>query len=141
MIKGRSLLYFDLYLSPAIVIRIRYFAVFLLCLIIHFVFLIPDLYLPVRGTVSRDFLLQAFFMNHLSQSALAPFQIFSNIREDIRNSRCTTAAPASITSPENLPQVSTTSVIISFLKIQIATGANDAGGKFASSVNDTGGQQ
>ncbi len=60
MIKGRSLLYFDLYLSPVIVIRIRYFAVFLLCLVIPLVLLMPDLGLsPCKGTVSRDFLLQS----------------------------------------------------------------------------------
>ncbi len=48
----------------------------------------------IKGTVSRDFLLLVFFMNQFTpppQSILVrPFRIFSKIRGDIRESRCTT---------------------------------------------------
>jgi hypothetical protein len=52
----------------------------------------PGSVLPVeinifKGTVSRDFLLQVFFMNHLPPS---PIIIISKIRGDIGKSRCTT---------------------------------------------------
>jgi len=67
----------------------------------------------IKGTVSRDFLLHVFFMNHLPPS---PFRIFSKIRGDIRKSRCTTDVidtsgklpPVSTTPAANLPPVSTT---------------------------------
>ena len=46
----------------------------------------------LKGTVSQDFLLLVFLMNQLPPSprVLGPFQIFSKIRGDNRNSRCTT---------------------------------------------------
>jgi hypothetical protein len=50
--------------------------------------------LGLKGTVSRDFLLQVFCMDHFLPSPwlyrLGPFQIFSKICGDIRSSRCTT---------------------------------------------------
>jgi hypothetical protein len=50
--------------------------------------------LPVKGTVSRDFLRLVFFMNQFppqpQSMPLGPFRIFSKIRGDIRKSRCTT---------------------------------------------------
>ncbi len=47
-----------------------------------------------KGTVSRDFLLQAFSMNHLPKPlkmTLGSFEIFLKIHRDIRKSRCTTS--------------------------------------------------
>ncbi len=65
---------------------------------------------PLKGTVSRDFLLLVFFMNQFPPSIpFTPFQIFSKIPGDIRVSRCT-------------------------------TGINDTGGKFVTSISDTGGK-
>jgi hypothetical protein len=49
-----------------------------------------------------------------------PFQIFSKIRGDIRESRCTTG--------------------INDTGGKIAAGINDAGGKFATGISDTGGK-
>jgi hypothetical protein len=49
-----------------------------------------------------------------------PFQIFSKIRGDIRESRCTTG--------------------VNDTGGKIAAGINNTGGKFATSVNDTGGK-
>jgi hypothetical protein len=44
-----------------------------------------------KGTVSRDFLLQLFSVNHLPPKIpLGSFRIFSKIRGDIRSSRSTT---------------------------------------------------
>jgi hypothetical protein len=47
-----------------------------------------------KGTVSRDFSLLVFFHESVSPQPqsiqLRPFQIFSKIRGDIRESRCTT---------------------------------------------------
>ena len=69
--------------------------------------------IKVKGTVSRDFLLLVFFMNHFPPSPrvfhLDRFEFFAKIHGDIRESRCT-------------------------------TGVNDTGGKFAAGVNDTGGK-
>jgi hypothetical protein len=63
----------------------------------------------LKGTVSRDFLLLAFFMNQFPPKALSiplgPFRIFSKIRGDIRSSRLTTGG-------------------------KFATGINDISGKF-----------
>jgi hypothetical protein len=48
----------------------------------------------IIGTVSRDFLLQVFFMNHLLPKLLritfGSFTIFSKILGDILKSKCTT---------------------------------------------------
>jgi hypothetical protein len=50
----------------------------------------------IKGTVSRDFLLLVFFINQfppslrVSHQASGPFRIFSKIRGDIRSSRLTT---------------------------------------------------
>jgi hypothetical protein len=48
----------------------------------------------LKVTVSRDFLLLVFFMNQFPPQPKSiqfrPFQIFSKIRGDIRESRCTT---------------------------------------------------
>jgi hypothetical protein len=51
---------------------------------------------------------------------LRPFRIFSKIRGDIRNSRCTTG--------------------INDTGCKIAAGTNDTGDKFATGINDTGGK-
>ncbi len=68
-----------------------------------------------KGTVSRDFLLQVFLMNHLPPSPwIGSFRIFSKIRGDIRKSRCTTGvndtngklSAVSTTPTANLPPVS-----------------------------------
>ncbi len=68
----------------------------------------------LKGTVSRDFLLLVFFMNQFPPKPLSiplgPFQIFSNIRGDIRSSRLTTG--------------------INNNGGKFATGINDDGGKF-----------
>ncbi len=90
---------------------------------------------PIKGTVSRDFLLQIFSMNHLPPKplkiTLVFVQIFSKIHGDICKSRCTTGInnPGVVDTSgklqlvltilaENLPPVSMTSVAI-------ATGFND----------------
>jgi hypothetical protein len=78
----------------------------------------------LKGTVSRDFLLLVFFMNQFpppSQSIpIRPFQIFSKIRGDIRESRCTTG--------------------INDTGGKFASGVNDTGGKIAAGISDTGGK-
>jgi hypothetical protein len=95
---------------------------FLLCLVTPLVLLIPYLGLsPCQGTVSRDFLLH-------SVSTILIFFKFEMIY--VTHGRCTTGV-----------HCTGGKFIISFLKFHIATGANDAGGKFATSVSDTGGQQ
>jgi hypothetical protein len=63
---------------------------------------------------------------------LGPFQIFSKIRGDIRKSRCTTVS----TTPAADFATNFTSFIDTGGKF--ATSVNDTGGKF---VNDTGGKQ
>ncbi len=66
----------------------------------------------LKGTVSRDFLLLVFFMNQFPQPQsipFRPFRIFSKIRGDIRESRCTTG--------------------VNDTGGKFATGVNDAGGK------------
>jgi hypothetical protein len=54
------------------------------------------------------------------------FQIFSKIRGDIRESRCTTGIDTSATPVANFSTIFTSVV--------------DTGGKFATGVNDTGGK-
>ena len=44
----------------------------------------------VKGTVSQDFLLQVFYMNHLPQSFENNNRVISNLFADIRKSSCTT---------------------------------------------------
>jgi hypothetical protein len=44
----------------------------------------------LKGTVSRDFLLQVFFMNNLSPVPENNIRVISNILGDILISRCTT---------------------------------------------------
>jgi hypothetical protein len=68
----------------------------------------------IKGTVSRDFLLQVFFMNHLHLSS------FSKIHGDIRKSRC--------------------AIGINYTGGKVASGVNCTGGKFAIGINDTGGK-
>ncbi len=76
-----------------------------------------------KGTVSQDFLLLVFFMDQFppgpKYSIKTPFWIFSNIRADIRKSRCTTA--------------------FNETGGKFATGVNDTGSKIAAGFNDTGG--
>jgi hypothetical protein len=74
-----------------------------------------------------------------------PFQIFSKICGDIRESRCTTG---SMTPVANLPLVSATpaaNVYTIFASVvdtggKFATGVNNTGSKFATGVNDAGGK-
>ncbi len=77
-----------------------------------------------KGTVSRNFLPQVFFMNHLAPSpliiTLGSFRIFSKIRGDIRKSRCTTG--------------------VNDTGGKFANGINNTGGKFATGINNTGGK-
>ena len=79
----------------------------------------------LKGTVSRDFLLQVFFHESPSPKpliiTLGTFRIFSKIIGDIRKSRCTTG--------------------VNDTGGKFATGINDTGGKFATGVIDTGGKQ
>jgi hypothetical protein len=81
----------------------------------------------VKGTVSQDFLLLVFFLNQFPPPPpppqiipFRPFRIFSKIRGDIRESRCTTG--------------------INDTSGKFATGINDTGGKFATGVSDAGGK-
>ncbi len=60
-----------------------------------FTVLIQDVtYLALKGTVSQDFLLLAFFMNQFPPPPrsvlLGPFRIFSKTRGEIRSSMLTT---------------------------------------------------
>ncbi len=85
--------------------------------------------------MSRDFLLQVFFMNYLPPSPRIwhKGRIFPKIRGGIRKWRCTTG-------------INNTSGKFCHryrwccrYRWQIATGVNDTGGKFATGVNGTGG--
>ncbi len=61
-----------------------------------------------KGTVSRDFLLQVFFMNHLPQAlkiALGSFRFFRKFAEIFESQG---APPVSTTPVANFPPVSTT---------------------------------
>jgi hypothetical protein len=114
--------------------------------------------------MSRDFLLQIFFMNHLPP--LGSIWIFSIIRGHIRKSRCNTVinnnggkvvtgvAIGKISSgindtalATNLPPVSmtpaanfaTSSASVIDTGSKFAASVVDTGGKFATGVNDTGG--
>jgi hypothetical protein len=121
-----------------------------------------------KDTVSRNFCFWFFFHESVSPQPqsipLKPFQIFSKINRDICKSRCTTSindtggkfandtgghiatgikdtggkiAAVSTTPAAFLPPVSTT------LAANFATrfaSVVDSGGKFAISVNDTGGK-
>jgi hypothetical protein len=98
-----------------------------------------------RDNATR-FLTSGFFhesvsLKHLS-IPLRQFRIFSNIRGDIRGSRCTTGVVA------NLPPVFTTlaKLVAKFSAEVVETGGKfsagvvDMGGKFATGVVDTGGE-
>jgi hypothetical protein len=106
---------------------------------------------PIKGTLSRDFLLLFFFHESVSPKTLSiplgPFRIFSKIRGDIRSSRLTTGIkfatfklpPVSTTPAANLATMHQfTSVVDTGGKF--ATDVNDTGGKFAAGVNDPGGK-
>jgi hypothetical protein len=87
--------------------------------------------------VSRDFLLPVFFHESPSPKplviTLGSFRIFSEIRGDIRKSRCTTSV--------NDTGGKFATGICSLILFQLfATGVNDTGGKFAAGVVDTGGK-
>jgi hypothetical protein len=59
----------------------------------------------LKGTVSRDFLLQVFSMNHLPQvpeNKIRVISKFSKVRRDIRKSKCTTGIN---NAAQILPQV------------------------------------
>jgi hypothetical protein len=105
--------------------------------------------LTLKGTVSRDFLLLAFFMNQFPPSSrvfhLDRFKFFRKFAEIFASQG---APPVSTTPVANLPPVSATPVA-NFSTIlasvvdtggKFATGVNDAGGKFAAGVVDTGGK-
>ena len=75
----------------------------------------------VKGTVSQDFLLLVFFLNQFPPPPpqiipFRPFRIFSKIRGDIRESRCTTG--------------------INDIGGKLATGVNYTGGKYATGINN-----
>ena len=101
--------------------------------------------IKVKGTVSRDFLLMVFFLNHFPPSPrvfhLDRFEFFQKFTE-IFASQGAPAAPAklppvSTTPVANLPPVSATPVA-NFSTIFASV--VDTGGKFAAGVNDTGGK-
>ncbi len=77
----------------------------------------------IKGTVSQDFMLQVFFMNHLPPS---PWKWHEGYFDFIRKF-------AEIFASQGVPPVSLTPVAI-------ATGVNYAGVKFAAGVNYTGGK-
>ncbi len=88
-----------------------------------------DLIHMLKGTVSRDFLLQVFFHESPSPKPLkikvGSFRIFSKIRGDIRKSRCTTGVSD---TGGKLPPVKVHHRCQRH-RSQIATGVNDTGGK------------
>jgi hypothetical protein len=73
----------------------------------------------LKGIVSRDFLLQVFFMNHLPPSPGGKLP------------------PVSTTPAANF---ATSSPCVVDTGGKFATGVNDTGGKFAADVNDAGGK-
>ncbi len=114
---------------------------------------------PFKGTVSRDFLLLVFLMNQFPPSPRVlhkdRFEFFRKFAEIIASQGAppvsTTPAakllPVWTTPAANLLPVSATPAAnfsTNFASVvdrwQIATGINDAGGKFATGVNDTGGK-
>jgi hypothetical protein len=120
----------------------------------------------LKGTVSRDFLLQVFFMNQLSlkppKITLGSFRILLKIRGDIRKSKCTTgindtgckfatggklAAGVNYTNGKFATGINDTGGNFATGTTDVvdtggnfATGVNETGGKFAACVNDTGGK-
>jgi hypothetical protein len=107
-----------------------------------------SLFLNLKRTVSRDFLLLVFFMNQFPPSPrvfhLDRFEFFRKFAEIFASQG---APPVSTTPVANLPPVSATPVA-NFSTIfasvvdtsgKIATGINDTGGKFATGVVDTNG--
>ncbi len=87
----------------------------------------------VKETVSQDFLLQMFFMNHLPQAPGNNRVIskFSKIHGDIRKSRCTAGI-------NNTGGKFATG--INKIGGKIVAGINDTGGKFATGINDISGK-
>ena len=83
---------------------------------------------PLKGTVSRDFLLLSFFMNQFPPSPrvfhLDRFEFFRKFAE--------------IFASQGAPLVSTTPVAKFYT---IFPSVVDTGGKFATGVNETGGKQ
>jgi hypothetical protein len=75
----------------------------------------------LKGTVSRDFLLQVFFMNHLPHAPDNNIRIISNFFENSRRY-------SQVKGHHRCQQH----------RWQIAAGINDTGGKFAIGINDTG---
>ena len=98
-----------------------------------------------KGTVSRDFLLLVFFVNQFPPSSRVfhsdRFEFFRKFAEIFASQG---APPVSTTQVANLPPLLTTPAAkfrwYQRHRWQIATGINDAGGKFATGVNDTGGK-
>jgi hypothetical protein len=89
-----------------------------------------------KGTVSRDFLLLIFFMTQFpprpkESITFRPFRIFSEIRGDISESRCTTGI--NNTGGKFATGVNNTGG-------KIAAGINETGDKFATSISNTGGK-
>ncbi len=82
-----------------------------------------------KGTVSRDFLLQVFFMNHLPQAPDNNSRIISNFFE---NSRRYSQVKVHHQCQRHRWQICH--------RCQIAAGINDTGGKFSTGINDTGGK-
>ena len=116
--------------------------------------------IKVKGTVSRDFLLLVFFMNHFPPSPrvfhLDRFEFFRKFTEIFASQG---APPVSTTPVANLPPVSTTPAaklppvsttpVANLPPVSATPVANfstifasvvDTGGKFAAGVNDTGGK-
>ena len=89
--------------------------------------------IKVKGTVSRDFLLMVFFLNHFPPSPrvfhLDRFEFFQKFTEIFASQGAPPVA--------NLPPVSATPVA-NFSTIFASV--IDTGGKFAAGVNDTGGK-
>ena len=82
------------------------------------------IYVFLKGQCHEIFCYWFFFHESVSPQPQSipcrPFRIFSKIRGDIRESRCTTG--------------------INDTGGKIAAGINDAGGKFATGISDTGGK-
>jgi hypothetical protein len=91
-------------------------------------------------SVTRFFASRFFHESVSPQSQsipLKPFQIFSKIRGDICNSRCSTSINESMTPAASF---STSFASIVNTSGKFVTGVNDTDGKFATGVNDAGGK-
>jgi hypothetical protein len=91
-----------------------------------------------KGTVSQDFLLQVFFMNHLPAPEKNNSRVISNFLEQSwRYSQVKVQPPVSTTPAGNFA-TSMANVVDTGGKF--ATGVNNTSSKFAAGVNDSSGK-